>query len=503
MTHAIAFELPDAENVARQIECWRDEHGDFAVLLETLGDPANALRQFGTFCRNNRDYGQAIEATRAALALTPMHVVLWRELASMYQVTEQDALAEACAREYLGFDPDHAITWLQYASLAFKLGHIAQSEAAYLRALALDPALGDASLGLGLLYLGSRKFDDAISYLQRSLSLGGTDGVTYLCLGQALYMAGRFSECADAFEQAAEHAPLHGITLRLYARARTFAAMVDGDIEPAMARYPALAGAEAETADEILRAAFSLFSAYGMHDAAVGVGRLRLATNPADPVQSYLLDAVAGKTHDRAPANYVETHFDEFAEGFDSKLVDVLGYRVPSDLAELLATRRTGFPQILDLGCGTGLAAAPLQRFGGHLTGVDLSEKMLAAARQRNAYTSLAKSDAIDFLQAMPQAFDLIFAADLLIYFGKLDTLVHAIASTLTPGGLFAASIELAAHGDFALLPSGRFAHGEAYVEAMVARHFDIVRKAPSELRLEAGFPVPGLLYVMQLRGSY
>lgn len=495
---SIAVELPDAQHVASQIDRWRTEHVEFTLLIDGHGSPLPALRQFGSLCRHNRRYDLAIDALLAALALAPTDAVPWRELASVYQITERDELAEACALRSLTIDPDHAITWLQYASLAYKLRHIDQSEAAYLHALSLDPDLGDANLGLGVLYLGSRQFEEAITYLRRALSWGGADAVTYLCLGQSLYMAGRFGESADALEAAATFSALEGITLRLYARARTFTSILDGDIEGAIGSYPALAGPEAEPIDDVLRAAFSLFSAYGMREAAVAVGHFRLASEPDDPVQRYLLDAVAGRAHDRAPAAYVETHFDEFAEGFDSKLVDVLDYRVPQDLADLVSSSRSSFSAVLDLGCGTGLAAEPLRRLSTHLTGVDLSEKMLAAAHRRNAYGTLIKADVIDFLAAKPDSFDLIFAADLLIYLGRLDGLIEGIARSLMPGGVFAASIERTDDADFVLLPSGRFAHSQAYFESVVSRHFEIVGKQESKLRIEAGHPVPGILYVMR-----
>lgn len=494
----LAVELPDTQHIASQIDRWRSAHVAFAFLIDGHGNPLSALRQFGSLCRHNRQYDLAIEALLAALALAPTDAVPWRELASVYQITGRDELAEASVLRSLSIDPGHAITWLQYASLAYKLRHIDQSEAAYLHALSLDPSLGDANLGLGVLYLGSRKFQEAITYLRRSLSWGGADAVTHLCLGQSLYMAGRFDESADAFEAAATFAALEGITLRLYARARTFTSIRDGDMEGAIARYPALAGQEAEPIDDVMRAAFSLFSAYGMRDAAVTVGRFRLASEPDDPVQRYLLDAVAGRPHDRAPAAYVEMHFDEFAAGFDSKLVEVLGYRVPQDLADLVSSSRSSFSAMLDLGCGTGLAAEPLRRFGPQLTGVDLSEKMLTAAQRRNAYASLIKADVIDFLAAHSNSFDLIFAADLLIYLGTLDTLIDGVAQSLMPGGFFAASIERADTDDFNLLPSGRFAHSEAYFESVVSRHFEIVRKQESALRIEAGLPLPGILYVMR-----
>jgi predicted TPR repeat methyltransferase len=499
---SLAAELPDAQHVARQIDRWRTEHAEFAFLIDGHGNPLSALRQFGSLCRNKCHYDLAIEALLAALAMAPTDAVPWRELASVYQITGRDELAEACVLRSLSIDPGHAITWLQYASLAYKLRRIDQSEAAYLRALSLDPNLGDANLGLGVLYLGSRKFEEAITYLRRSLSWGGADAVTHLCLGQSLYMAGRFGESADAFEAAATFATLEGITLRLHARARTFTSIRDGDIEGAIARYPALAGQEAESIDDVLRAAFSLFSAYGMHDAAVAVGRFRLTSEPDDPVQRYLLDAVAGRSHDRAPAAYLEMHFDEFAEGFDSKLVEVLGYRVPQDLTDLVSSSRSSFSAMLDLGCGTGLAAEPLRRFGAQLTGIDLSEKMLAAAQRRGAYSALVKADVIDFLAAKPDSFDLIFAADLLIYLGTLNVLIDGAAQSLMPGGYFAASIERADTDDFTLLPSGRFAHSEAYFESSVSRHFEVVRKRESGLRIEAGHPVPGILYVMRRHQS-
>jgi predicted TPR repeat methyltransferase len=499
---SIAFKLPGAHRVADQIEKWRAEHAAFAVLLKKPGSPSFALRQFGSTCRDKRQYDIAAEALLAALTFEPEDAWLWRELASMYQFTNHEDLAEACALQSLSIDPHHAATWLQYASSADRLQHTAESERAYLRALSLDPTLSDAHLGLGVLYLRDGKFENTSRHLRLTVSLGGGDAPTYLCLGQSLYMTAHFADSAEAFERAAAFGELQGTTRRIHARARTFAAMLDGNIAKAIADYPALAGDDAEPVDDILREAFSLFSAYGMREAAVAVGRFRLACGSDDPVQRYLLDAVAGSPHDRAPAAYVERHFDEFAEGFDGKLVDVLGYRVPQELAHLVASCQLQFSALLDLGCGTGLAAEPLRPFGGNLTGVDLSQRMLDVAARRGVYGALVKADVTDFLRGKQSAFDLVFAADLLIYFGALNDLIDAIADALRADGLFAASIERADRPGFVLLPSGRFAHAAADFEAEVSKRFAVVGKRETTLRLEAGRPVPGILYVMRLAGS-
>jgi predicted TPR repeat methyltransferase len=494
-----ALEIPAAKHVTDQIQRWRGQSVEFDALLTQHGDALPALQQFAAICRGDHRQDTAIEALLAAVSIDPADASLWRELALVYQLGGRDEPAAACAQKSVALDPDHAPTWLQYASLAYRLQHIPESEAAYHRALRIDPGLSAANLGLGVLYLNARKGEDATKHLLMSLTSQVTDAVAYLCLGQSHYMTGRFADSAAAFERAANVLPMEGATLGLYARAKTFAAILDGDIAGALARYPAIAGPGAEQIDDLLLNAFSLFSAYGMQEAAVTVGQMRLDMRPDDAVQRYLLDAVSGQQYDRAPATYIEQHFDEFAEKFDRKLVDVLGYSVPQDLAKLVAESRSTFSAVLDLGCGTGLAAQPLQKLCANLTGVDLSDKMLAEAARRGAYRVLIKDDVVTFLETHRQAFDLVFAADLLVYFGKLDRLVTTIAGALTPDGLFAASIEHAGDGDTILLPSGRFAHSETYFETTVAPYFDIVQKQVSTLRSEAGLPVPGLLYVLRL----
>ena len=100
--------------------------------------------------------------------------------------------------------------------------------------------------------------------------------------------------------------------------------MIDGNVEQAVADYAKLAGEDREDLSDILRDAFAVLSAYGHLEAAAAVGRLRLAQNPDDPVQRYLLDAVSGRPMPRAPVDYLENCFNLFAKSFDHKLVEVL-----------------------------------------------------------------------------------------------------------------------------------------------------------------------------------
>ena len=320
-----------------------------------------------------------------------------------------------------------------------------------------------------------------------------------MLLGKSLYLIGQFSESGAVFEIALQSTPLQGDSLRCYARARTYAAMIDGKIPDALSDYPALAGTEVEPIETVIRDGFGLLSAYGHRDAAAVLGELLIAANPDDAVQRHLNNAVTGRAIDHVPRAYVEAHFDAFADGFDDKLVKLLGYRVPELLAAMVRPHRRSFEHALDLGCGTGLAGEHLRTIAGKLSGIDLSARMLERAEHRVVYDTLVHAEALAYLEAHPASFDLIFAADTLIYFGKLDAPMAAVAQATTSGGIFASSIENAEQ-DFEILPSGRFAHAETYVMRQAEPYFELLEQQAIDIRLEANVPAKGTLFVWRRR---
>ena len=90
------------------------------------------------------------------------------------------------------------------------------------------------------------------------------------------------------------------------------------------------------------------------------------------------------------PPAYVQALFDQYAPRFEASLVGELGYRGPALLFKaVLAVRAAArkpafFKRAIDLGCGTGLAAAAFAREVDHFIGIDLSPRMIErAARHR------------------------------------------------------------------------------------------------------------------------
>ena len=132
-----------------------------------------------------------------------------------------------------------------------------------------------------------------------------------------------------------------------------------------------------------------------------------------------------------------------------------------------------------------------------HLTGVDLSAAMIAKARERNVYDELIIGDAVAPMRERPNAFDLIVAADVLVYVGDLAPLFAAVGTALTADGLFAFSVETCEGDGFKLEPTMRFAHSRSYVEA-TAREAGLrpLLIQSASTRRESGADAPGLICV-------
>jgi TPR repeat protein len=82
-----------------------------------------------------------------------------------------------------------------------------QARAAYLQALALDPAHADAHVNLGRLLQLDGRVAEAIEHYCRALQTGSTDPTAAFNLGTALEIERQYSEAIDAYQQALKQDP--------------------------------------------------------------------------------------------------------------------------------------------------------------------------------------------------------------------------------------------------------------------------------------------------------
>ncbi len=240
---------------------------------------------------------------------------------------------------------------------------------------------------------------------------------------------------------------------------------------------------------------------------AVAAFRKALALDPDDPggITVRLAALGMGPAPRTAPPAYVEMLFDQHAPDFENILVDQLHYDVPNLIRQKLAALGLGpFLRMLDLGCGTGLAAEAMRDCAREIVGIDLSERMTDIAEAKQVYEGLYCGEIAAFLKDNGEdPFDLVTAADVLPYFGTVETLFAGIAGNLYPNGIFAFSTEMLAPGDanatYAVGPNRRFLHAETYVrDALAAAGFDVLGLDEINVRDEDDAPSPGHLVVAQ-----
>lgn len=204
----------------------------------------------------------------------------------------------------------------------------------------------------------------------------------------------------------------------------------------------------------------------------------------------------------RAPAPYVRHLFDQFAEKYDAHMVEQLSYRAPSILRVLAGFLGLGMERklsILDLGCGTGLSGAAFADLASRLDGVDLSPRMLALAKARGIYTRLACAELVEALARKGRRYDVVLAADTLVYFGDLDAVFRRAAARLSANGAFLFTVEAKPGRGYDLGKKRRYRHSEAYLRECAGRAgLDVAGLIACSPRLDAGKAVRGFALALQ-----
>lgn len=276
--------------------------------------------------------------------------------------------------------------------------------------------------------------------------------------------------------------------------------MAVGDIPAAIAAFeqalnldPALAAARHALGLAWLEA--------GEPDRAIEALAMLAATPLAGDAADQLVRARAMKESGRSPPGYVRHLFDQFSARYDDMMLGALNYRahlILRDLAGLVLAKRRAL-DILDLGCGTGLTGAAFAGIARRLDGVDLSPLMIEQARARGLYRSLVVADLEATLLKDGPSYDLILAADTLVYLGDLGPAFRGARRRLKPAGFFLCTVEHQSDDGYALGPRRRYRHSEGYLRAEAARAgLEVMALLHCTPREDGGNPVNGLALALQ-----
>ena len=554
--------LKQAQELQRQGE-YGQALAIFQQLLAEQGDDADLLHQIGILYAQLQDYVHSVEYLERALTQQPRSAAIHNSIGNVLlrQGDADNALHEF--QKAIKIDPRYAIAYNNIGRCLYGQDKLIAAQKSYRKAIELDPRFSDALYNLGVLLLKLGELDQAQIHLQQALKFNPKNPAIYgqlaqICLQQAQYLPAidflqkrlalqpqhidswhylgmayfsldRFEEAVESFEhilqlthrhpQCYEHLAIAYFKLNDKEKALTYF-LRQLEIQPTANAFYNIGvlltekGRQRE-AIEYFKQAVALEPLHLPAHLNLGVLYLKSqqlelalvhyrqadAIKPNDPeIQHILMALTRHQTPDKAPAEYLQNLFDQYASYYDKHLTESLRYRVPQLLhAAVYQETRVEQAQwvILDLGCGTGLCGELFKEFARRLIGVDISKEMVAAATAKQIYDELIVADiepALDHYQDI----DLILAADVFTYIGELKNIFAKVKRALKPGGLFAFSVEKTDDFPFQLQPSIRYAHSKQYLESLIKEHnFQIIRLETIQLRMQKEVPVPGYLVIV------
>ncbi len=138
--------------------------------------------------------------------------------------------------------------------------------------------------------------------------------------------------------------------------------------------------------------------------------------------------------------------YEKWADDYDHQMMDNLRYLSPGRIAQLLIDHLSvPQPEILDIGCGTGLTSLPLHDHGfDRIDGLDFSADMLRVAGERNIYRQLIEADLNQPLTIADSSYHAVISSGTFTH-GHVDaTPLDEIFRILEQNGLLTCTIHMA-----------------------------------------------------------
>jgi predicted TPR repeat methyltransferase len=472
----------------------------YRKVLELSPRQFDALHLLGVVARQLGQAELAVSLISDAIAINAAQATAHCNLGAAFQDLGRTQDALASYERAVQLDANYALAFSNRGNALRNLGRREEALRSYDRALEIRPVYPEASCNRAAVLHDLGREGEALASADQALAGRGNYADALCVRGNALYSLGRFAEAVECYDRAlglnsdsAEANIGRGIALQRLQHFDEALQSYDRAIELRPA-HPATHQYRGNTLRSL-----------GRTDDAIAAYRQALSLGGDATQVSFALAALGvGDAPERSPKSYVKALFDQYAGHFDQHLSEVLDYQTPAVLdAALRGVPVNERADTLDLGCGTGLCAPYLRPYSRSLTGVDLSDKMLDKARERGLYDHLECQDIGEFLGQRVDDFDLIVAADVLVYFGDLAPMFSQVHNALRPNGYFCFSAEVSEEADFTLTSSNRFAHSLPYLRRLASSAgFELTGIEQAPLRTENGVQVMGHAAVMRKPGA-
>lgn len=501
----------------------------YLTLLKTNPRSVEILDWLGILHVQEEEYSSAIGYFQKAVDLQPKNPVLNLHLANVLKIEGLFSQAASILEKLLSVNPNYVPALNNLATVYHSQEKYDEAVQYFNKAIQLQPNFVDAFYNLGVTLLKKNQFTEAGNQFKKILELSPNHFPAKYQLAVSLMSQEKNQEAIKIFLEIEETYPHHFETQTNLATSF----LKIGLLNEAKNHY--LSAAELQPDDlQIMYNLAVINTQLGNVDTAIqqyqkivlqnpndfaahnNLGVLFLAKQhvpyalqhfqealriqPNNKAVAHSVNILTEKQHLlEAPPEYIKSLFDAYADHYDTHLVTALDYQVPRLFSEMLAKKLKDHIDILDLGCGTGLTARPFKVYAKTLIGIDLSEKMLEMAAQKNLFTELVNSDVNHFLEATHKQFDLVIAGDVVVYMGDLILFFKNISRVLRSGSFFIFNAEITEETNFKMNQSGRFAHRKDYLEKLALdNHFKIAKYEMAVTRLQNNEAVFGHVFLLE-----
>lgn len=428
--------------------------------------------------------------------------------------------------------PNFAAGFNNLGTVYYTQGKLKEAVAAYQSAIALQAEYADAYYNLGLALQKLNYVDEATNAYRALLDLAPNHPGAQFQLGCALMLQLKYKEALNYFINIEAAHPFHFETqvnlasnyLKLgklneakthYLKALEIIDndeqvlfnlgiinMQQGNLQDSIKYYLQVAKLNRNSFDAQNNLAIAYLFMKDTQNALLHF-REALRIQPQNDAIRHTINILAKeKNVTSSPPQYISALFDSYADHYDAHLTQVLKYHVPELILQAIKKVRdvqNVHWNILDIGCGTGLCGELLKPLAHKLIGIDLSQKMLELAGEKNIYDELIATDILPFLAKQKNAYDLIVAGDVLVYFGELNPIFKEASLALKAQGLFVFNLEISTSEHYYMTDSGRFAHSEQYLLELAEKNqFRLLENQKVTLRVQNGEEVKGYLIVLE-----
>lgn len=518
---ALAYaQLGDMEEAIRYLKRALKQDPDQASLHNNI---ANAYR-------NINDLRTAIQHYQQAIQLAPDYAQAHNNLAAIYDLQGNFHQALRHYKQAVHAEPDFTAAHFNLGLLLLKKHELRAAKTQFRNVLTLNPEHLDARFLSGVLYLEDEQLSEAEKAFKQVLDMNQEHVEAITNLGVIALKRNKAQEAIHYFTQALALNNEH-----IEARNNLASTFMHHDrFENALMHYDELLKKEPDNIEyhynsgvaqmalghlnEAIEHFEHILSLNDAHFAALNnlaaiyirlddkekarsLLKRAVQANPKDAASRHMLQALLGEAVNASYSPEYANHlFNNYALYYDQHMQSRLNYAVPQQIGKVLHQLNVlSVNNVLDLGCGTGLSGVVLREISQLLTGVDISAKMLAQAKEKQIYDQLIEAELIQFLKKDKQYYDLIVAADVLPYFGELQTLFTLIHQRLEQEGLFIFTTEISADKPWQLQTSARFSHQAEYIESLCnSLNFSVESRQVITARLQEKADLKVYLYVIR-----